>query len=79
MTTPKTYMSTSTRAGVRHWRTIRGGTPLCADATEPGAAVQSYLFCFRYDDTKPTTAPLWDGDRGEWAIFDLLTQEAAPC
>lgn len=68
---PKTYLSVSTnQAGVRQYRCIRGGMPLCADSPEPDAAVEAYQFVFRYA-TAPVVAPLWDGDRRVWDEVSL--------
>lgn len=68
----KTYLSVSSnQKGIRHYRCIRSGLPLCADSPTPDAAIASYLFCFRYEDDKPNQAPLYDGDVAEWGVLAL--------
>jgi len=68
----KIYLSVSAnRAGIRQYRCIYGGMPLCADSPEADAAIEAYLFCFRNDDHPPTVAPIWDGDRRIWEEVSL--------
>ena len=67
---PRAYISTWTRPAPYEgtaWQVISRASPVCAETDEPNArAVYAQLVAREPHLKLPETAPVWDGDAGEF-------------
>ena len=72
---PSRYLSASTGSdGVRRYRVIYGGQPLCADKA---TLEEAWAVLKPYWPTTKATVDLWDGDVGEFQEIPTPTEVAA--
>lgn len=74
MTNPRRYLSVSTRDGIRRYRAMSGGQPLCADKY----TLEEAWACLKpYWPTTKATVDLWDGDRFEFTEIPIPNEVPA--
>lgn len=62
---PRRYLSTTVHDGIRWWRVIEQGVPMCKDTQSLEAALATYwkwAKVERIPDDVPV--PVWDGEKG---------------